>query len=984
MKKKAPLLLLSSFAVSCAGTLNLSAKQGRQANSDAALEEEYAFNTVFTIPHLTLDGVSYDATIEFPSGNTYFTETVTLNESGVYTIHYAAEDGGKFYSEDRTFLVRCPYIQFSGTNSYASYEESDRTYGKKGLYVSLAEGETLTFNNPIDISRGGLVFEGYAAPSSVGAMEFGELSLTLKEKFNPDNALSIRAKATNAGINDPYTYWAAKAPEQSYTGYEVNSGTIHVNNDFGCSCIHSFYGYYGGVNAIKDASCGDYTLNLTYNAEEKAVYTNTNLIADFDDPTFYSTLWEGFTSNEVVLSMSASGYTSSMANFVILSALGQDFTQDTIFDTEAPTITIDAPSTLPQAKAGYSYPVFNAKAIDSMDGECDISVHAYYYFGGGTPLQLPIEDGRFQTARDGLYFLRYEAKDKSGNLASKTLNISTSSVEPLSISPKGQVKKECGIGEEYAFPEMEVKGGEQGQEIAFAVSKEGETQVSSKDSFIPESLGTYAVRATVTDILGQSAYYEYQLEVGNNEKAMIYEDISLPKYYISDAVYTLPKALCYDYSSGRREEVVMDATISNGSFPYTIKSGEQFVPKVEKGQQEISITFSYKDLSITKSVLVISPYVVGKDGIERFGIENYFDTSNAETSVEDTMLTFKAAKKGDLNANFVNPILAESSTLTLASLPSGGEVNNLQVTYEDSLNPNEKVTLSLKKENGNENVSFGLDSRFYPTSTSLSKASQLQFSYSSGVFTFNNAGIKAKVYDNGDAFNGFSSGKVYVSVNLPSLTPGMGFSWVRIDNQSMGYASSDYNSPRIAISGDYGGTGSIGGKATINSAISGDVLDPNTVCTVSVSTPSGEVAKDDDGVPLSNVPSNRAYQLSLSEYGQYIVTYRASDSSSQTSTFIYAINVEDQDPPVITLKQETPAQIALGESFPIPEYEITDNSGSECSVTILVITPSGQSVSIDSEHNAFKPASVGTYTLVIRAMDPTGNIAYLRRSISVN
>lgn len=983
MNTKTPFLLLSLLTLSCAGPLGKAEKERKQANAFEELQEEYAFNAEFTIPKLTLEGISYGATIEFPSGLTYASETLTLSESGVYTIHYSAESKGRFYSLDKTFLVRCPYVQFSGRDSYASYEQSERTYGKKGLYVSLAEGETLTFNKPIDIAEGGLLFEGFAAPGSVGTMEFGELRLTLSEMGNPENALSFRAKATNDGMSNPYTYWSAKAPEQSYAGYEIGANTIHVNNDFGCSCTHSFYGYYGGKEELKGATCGDYTLNLTYKPEEKAAYTNGNLIADFDDPDFFSTLWEGFGNERATLSISAGSYSSSVANFVILSALGQDLSQQTIYDEEAPSIEIDLPETLPSAKAGCSYPAFSAKAIDAQDGECPVSVRAYYSFGGETPLLLPLENGRFPTTREGVYVLRYEAKDKSGNLASRTVPISTGAVAPLTLSPKGQEIKTCRVGEEYFFPEMEAQGGEQRQEIAFSVSKGGAGVESSASSFIPETLGSYLIKATVSDLLGQSASYEYELEVKSNDQAVLHGDILLPKYYIADAIYTLPKAVCCDYSSGEKKEILMDVTISNGVYPYTLKAGEQFVPKVEQAQQEISLTFAYKNLSIVKKALVVSPFVMGKDGIERFSIENYFVSENANVEVEDTKLTLTAKKKGGMSAAFVNPILAESSSLILSSLPSGGEVKTMSLTYEDSLNPEEKITVSLKKDEGSGKVSFGLDSRFYPTSASLSSPSELRFSYSSGVFSFNSSGIKAKYYDDLTPFEGFSSGKVYVSLSLPSLIPGMGCSWVRIDNQSMGYASSDYNPPRIALSGSYGGTGSLGEKALINEAISSDVLDPNSVCTVSVSSPSGGSAKDDDGVSLSNVPASREYRLSLSEYGQYIVTYKASDSSSQTASFIYAINVEDQQAPTIALKEETPSEITLGESFAIPEIEVSDNSGESCALFIAILTPEGRRVVLDEDHNAFKPASRGVYTLSIRASDPTGNVAYLRRQIKV-
>ena len=982
MKKKTPLLLLSFLAVSCAAPSPLSLFNKKESGNEFSLESEYKFNTVLKVPTLSKDGITYSAVIEFPSGATYSLEEVTLAESGIYVIHYSAEKDGEFYSEDHSFLVRCPYIQFSGTKSYASYEKSERTCGKQGLYVSLAEGETLTFNNPIDISKGGTVFEGFVVPSNIGSIDFSELYLTLTEKANKSNTLNIRAKASNEGVNAPYTYWAGKANDQPYVGYEANFNNIHTNDDFGCPVTHSFYGYYGGQSRLADKTCGDLILSLDYKASEKAIYAGKALITDFDDPTYYSTLWDGFSSDEVTLSISAKGYSASSANFLILSALDQDFAQDTIYDYDAPELTVSSPAELPIAKKGCTYPVFEANAVDSIDGECKVSVHAYYDFGSSSYMSLPIADGRFKTEREGNYLLVYEAQDKSGNVAKKTICISTGEVEDLMVSPKGEVAKAIRIGEVYSFPEMEVKGGSGEKEISFSVVK-GDFVETSVSSFVPEEIGVYKIIAEASDALGQTATYEYDLTVSENDQAMIYEDILAPKYYIADALYNLPKAICYDYSSGKKEAVVMDVRIDNGILPYSLKAGDLFVPKISKGQEEITLTFTYKNLSIEKKVLVINPYVVGSDGLERFYIENYLVTENASLDVLDTEIDLLAKAKGDVTAEFVNPIIAESATVVFATLPSKGELQNLEVTFTDSLNEEESVTMKVEKKTAGEYASYAIGSRSYLTSTSLAKEGSLSFSYSNGVFTFNNTGIKANSYDNGEAFAGFASGKIYISVKAKDLASGMGFAWTRIDNQSLSYSSSDYNPPRISLVGDYGGSHSIGEKVTINRAIAGDVLDPNAVSYVSVATPSGEIAKDTNGIALNLVPASKEYEINLNEYGQYIVTYKAVDSNGESASFIYAINVEDEEAPIITLKNEPAAEIALGDYIRLPEYDASDNSGKEVTVSIYIISPDGRRFYLDKDRNCFKPSSAGKYTLSIRAMDESGNIAYLERIITV-
>lgn len=317
------------------------------------------------------------------------------------------------------------------------------------------------------------------------------------------------------------------------------------------------------------------------------------------------------------------------------------------------------------------------------------------------------------------------------------------------------------------------------------------------------------------------------------------------------------------------------------------------------------------------------------------------------------------------------------------TLPSKGELNSLEFTFADSLNPKQSVTMRIEMKGNAKYASYSLGAKSYETKTSLNEQSNLSFSYSSGTFTFNETGMKAVSYDDGEPFEGFSSGRVYLSMKAKGLLNGAGLAWARIDNQSLSYASSDYNPPRISLLGDYGGSYSLGESAIINQAMVSDVLDPNALCYVSVASPSGEVAKDTNNVSLNLVKADKEYTLKLEEYGQYIVTYKAVDSNGESTTFIYAINVEDEEAPVITLKSEPVSEIALGEYFRIPKYEVSDNSGKEVTVSVYIDSPDGQSYLIASDRNSFKPLTQGVYTLRIRAMDESGNISYLAHSFTV-
>ncbi len=971
-----PALLTLSFASASISQANANAETQAEVN----IEKEYKINTLFQLPQLVRDGVNYSCTIEFPNGETYYQTEVVLSEVGVYKLHYSAEKDGNYYAEEYSFLVRNPYIGFSGTKSFSSFERSARTYDKEGLYVSLAEGETLTFNEPIDLSSDNQLINLFVAPSVVGSIDFSELYVTLTEVADPSNSLTARAKASIEGQNAPWTYWSAKGKDQRLTGYEASFDNIHIGNDFGSPVTHSFYGQYSSY--FPNMKVGDATLSLRYNKDENAIYQNSSLIIDFDNPKFFSNLWDGFKTNLVTMSIYAKGYSSSSANFVILSAKDKDLKKETIIDEKGPEIEVDCPyETLPNAKVGYSYPIFNATAKDENDGECKVSTKVYFNYGSGRECIVPTNNDSFEVSKEGIYAIIYEASDKMGNVSKKVLTVKTSEdVNEIKIDESLDIVKEAKQGERYDFPNIETTGGSGKITSHFEVYYNNDKYPSDQSSFIPKDKGTYEIKYIAKDIIGQSKTYSYELETKQNLTPVIYEDIAMPRYYISEAIYTLPEAICYDYSSGVGVAITMDVTIDNGLFSYECKSGDDFVPKIEGSQEKMFFTFHYKDLEIRKEVLTVNPYTM-VNGINRFTIENFLISENLYFNIGDRDIDLFVKQKGDAKLEFANSVIAQNSSIQLISNPGKDNFSNVKVTFTDSLNEEEKVTLTLKN-NKDGSIAFNINDRSYLTSSSFSKNNNLTMGYADNRFYLNTTIVECESYDNGKAFNGFSSDRIYFSVSIENAKAGAGLKLSKIDNQSISYASSDYSEPRIIIHGDYGGTYAHNEVAVINKVESSDVLDPNSTCYVTVKDPNGKTAIDIDGVILDGVIANKEYKLKLSDYGQYIVTYTAADSSDNKANFIYAITVEDNTAPTIKITGEVPSSVKVGENVRIPSFEVSDDQDENVTTTVFIETSHGEIIYL-GKHNAFKPKQEGTYTIKIRAMDEAGNIAYATVTFAV-
>ncbi len=104
--------------------------------------------------------------------------------------------------------------------------------------------------------------------------------------------------------------------------------------------------------------------------------------------------------------------------------------------------------------------------------------------------------------------------------------------------------------------------------------------------------------------------------------------------------------------------------------------------------------------------------------------------------------------------------------------------------------------------------------------------------------------------------------------------------------------------------------------------------------------------------------------------GIYILKYKVTDLSGNTSEIERNITVTDMTPPTIVLKGDSPMYVKLGESFNDPGCTATDNLDGDI---VDKITVNG---SVDTTKE-------GLYNIVYHVMDKTGNKAEITRSVYV-
>ena len=320
------------------------------------------------------------------------------------------------------------------------------------------------------------------------------------------------------------------------------------------------------------------------------------------------------------------------------------------------------------------------------------------------------------------------------------------------------------------------------------------------------------------------------------------------------------------------------------------------------------------------------------------------------------------------------------------------------------------------KDNGKIQVKFGDTDRELTKGFNLGiddkgkSLNEVTFSYKTGKFYVDSIGVNVTTDDNGNLFNGFPSGKVYISSETVGVKAGQKYLIKQIDNHVIGARARDSATPRIAISGEYGGLYDVKSEYVVGSALASDVIDPNVTSTVTVLTPNGEVVTDENGLALDNVPATKDYVIKLTEYGQYQVRYVSVDWTGQEGVLEYAVNVFDQKAPKASIKGEWSATAKVGDTVVLPEIQISDDSSSFYEMTVYrmvrnpfdVLTTFGYDYTLVKEgentpdytgddreywlHTTYKFTFkyAGEYKFIIIVCDAAGNQTYMEYVVTVS
>lgn len=959
--------------------------------TEVQFEEKYELGTRLQVPaaNIVVNGKEYASTyvVKFPNGVCNNSKNVTLSQKGKYTVTYSAKVDSRLYKYEKQFSVFESLVSFTYDTDTAVYTSNPYVENDNGLLATISSGNTLKFNKIIDLSKMTKeddILSFRVIPKKLGALDAQMLWVVLTDVHDSSNSILLRVRQDTGGA----VYIAGRSSKQP-TPLGINNGLEYfkIEDDiYGLCTRGNFYG--------KHMEDKDHEVKISFDLSTKTAHCNSEAygigkteIVKFDDTRVFDILWDGFTTGEVYLSMYAEEYISSDITVLFKEVAGMDLSNSLIEDTNPIELMVDLgdydETNCPNAVVNKPYKLFPVKVLNN-EGINKVYQKVYYSYNSSAKIDVQITDGYFIPTREGDYTIEYYAYDLFGNKVSKTINILAKVNAPeISIEVDDVDRQEFGFAGNVieVSPVINISGGMGKVKTTIkAICKDtGSEYVVNDYKFIPYEVGTYSVIYSGVDYVGITATFSYNLIIGADSKPIFEEDAKLPKYLINKGKYILPNLYAYDYSSGNRTPILCSILVDdvNGLHPienntYIVNAKNSNEVKIvykavgQSGEKIKEYTIKTIETNASGTAIDLTSYFIKNDMIVDAGISSLNFTSNKNSSVEfiKPLLFdgFSLAFRIDANKNFANKV-----NFYLTDMDDESKV--LKFTLTQSINAdNNKLYTNFSINNGYQystDVLWGGDSRDYTLSISGSIATFANFSY------------KITNYENGNAFEGFSSGYAVFNMNYEFESDGE--MQVQLKNLNGQPLSSKITTDNIApkyYTKDTLSQFSNNGKIIIPVIEAIDVLNSYAECQITITTTNGQPATSIDNISLKNVPTNREYELELESGGKYQVVISYKDGAGKIGNYRYMITYEDTIVPEMQISK-TQIHAKLGDAIDFPTVTATDNVTESSKLEIYKYLQTPKGILTEIMENSFVASEKGEYIIRFMTFDEAKNIAII-------
>ena len=657
-------------------------------------------------------------------------------------------------------------------------------------------------------------------------------------------------------------------------------------------------------------------------------------------------------------------------------------------DLIAPEITIDTKAftleTAPNAVKDKSYALFSATAKDIYGKDVYVSTKLWMYYDSETRAMVSFTNNAFTPISYGVYTVEYTATDVRGNTTVVTYDFTCAEKNALAatfssgetIATTGDVVSVSEVEFSYNIGEVdcEITATLQGNESIVYEVKNGE--------FIPLFAGTYDINYVFSDY-NETGEKSYELTVSAAALPVAVDLPELPRYFLVGAVYQLPNLAVYDCSSGTPIPLETTVKATYGSTTPITVDETSFTPTTEG---KLTINYEAKNANGTLSV-PFTAQVVDVGYTEEIKMAKYFAVNGMTASANNAGISL-SIKEDNASATFINAVLVNDLALDFLIDGEKNAFETMYITLTDSLDETQSVKFAFKKNtqisslfsvNGGREVKTGAN--FYDGNTAY-------FSYDSKTKKAklgNSDALLVETYENGNAFQGFSSGETYVTFTFEKVVGESMVLVTKLNNQSLYDTYGDGVAPSVIFENYAHGERKIGDTVSIPRIYVGDVLDPNVTVTYSIYAPDRTYVKDINGVILQAVDYTMDYSFVVEQLGTYSVSMRAEDSFGNYNVYSYGITVSDTQAPILVLSPGV-EECNLGETVELKQAIIKDNFDEETSVFVIVMLPEGRTEEIKIDGSGayiFTPKTLGKYEIWYYTVDTVGNVKMVSYTLTV-
>lgn len=998
MKKTLAVLCATLATAALASAVGVTVQSAQPVSAelvDAVVMSTYTRGEEFVLPEsvtIKEGGVEYQTTdsyLVFPDGRAYTGDKFSLTDCGLYKAVFETKVNGKRYVAEKEFKVEEGIFTIGMAESSFTYGALNEQFPQKwgltdGLLVNLAEGDTLTYHKPFNIYEQDtsemLYFNCMTTDLSVGTV-----IIRLTDCYDASNYIEIlylrlyrQELYFRAGVSGGSTVGVHYiGPLDGYVtidGVEYvymrdKSGTmLPCNRD----------------QEVVGAGRKPYNNNLcmyldTTDREHIRVYGKSDiephdrLITELNNDTLYNTYWDGFTTGDVFLSISASGFSGRATAPIeiggIMGDKGEALRPRTNEDVTPPTIVLDREENSAFISKGIAVQVPDAYARDTSALAGEIKCAVYYGYGTQYEAAVSLKDGWFTPTNYGDYTVVYKATDVFGNEATKTYRLTAST------------EREDGI--EFTVPSFDGKVA--GDSISLggytASGLNGDVQVSmsltnpvgvtkaykATDSILLDRAGEYVATYTYSD-----AAYSYTKEVAftvaDTGKLGFVGSMPVPEYFIKNAPYTLDQAAAYKYTAAAPESIALKYYASFDGAEY-----------VEINPNEVTITASetvkIKAVSASDSSLFIETEnipVVDVNFGSRLSMENYF-VGDFEGEANTAGVAYTATKSGDATMKFINVLSLKNFNLTFAG-EAANSIGSLTVTLTDYYNHNNQMAITLYKDAAGKPLMKVTGGRNMTLSQNFDTGARTSLICTGTEISVNSADVMLQTID-------FTSDKCLLAVTLHDATEGEVLNVYQVGNQGFRKMYSDLSDP-ILVTTPPERVAKIGDIFTIKAPYVTDVLTPILAKNVSVSVYyKGNPVTAEDGTVMLNVSDfGKEYEIKIDSYGDYLITYTFTDGRNG-EPYTDAVRVIDNIAPQITL-DTTKVEASVGQEISVG-YTISDNVTATDALEVWYIVVNSEAKILVTTNAPFTMNNAGTYRLLVWCIDGAGNATMAEATLTV-